>query len=97
MVVSQNILPIAPLLFDHSQTIILGRGDTVAAYIVLSPTYSTPAYRWARTSVFITLGLGAIVPVAHGLFVSGLALLIDEIGLAWLALSGALYIAGAVT
>jgi len=68
-----------------------------AAYIVLSPVYATPTYRWARTSVFIALGLGGVVPVIHGTFTSGVAALIDEIGLIWLCLSGALYIAGALT
>lgn len=64
---------------------------------MLSPTYSTPAYRWARTTVFIALGAGGVVPVIHGLFDRGFTILIDEFGLLWLALSGMLYIAGAVT
>lgn len=34
-------------------------------YTVMSRKYSTPAYRPIRTSVFLALGLSAIVPVAH--------------------------------
>jgi adiponectin receptor len=67
-----------------------------AAYIVLSPHYATPAYRWARTTVFLALGLTAIVPVAHGLWLYGFARLQNEMGVLWLAASGALYVVGAL-
>ena len=69
---------------------------TVAAYIVLSPTYSRPAYRWARTTVFMSLGLGGIVPVTHGLFTVGFSRLRDEMGLVWVLISAACYINGAL-
>ncbi|QRV99917.1 adiponectin receptor [Ceratobasidium sp. AG-Ba] len=68
-----------------------------AAYIVLSPHYSTPSYRWARTIVFLALGLTAIVPVTHALWLYGFARLRNEMGLAWLLLSGMLYVVGALT
>ncbi|KAF8609920.1 HlyIII-domain-containing protein [Ceratobasidium sp. AG-I] len=67
-----------------------------AAYVVLSPHYATPAYRWARTSVFLTLGLTAIVPVIHGLWLYGFLRLRNEMGLLWLVASGASYVVGAL-
>ncbi|KAJ1309564.1 hypothetical protein OPQ81_006337 [Rhizoctonia solani] len=67
-----------------------------AAYIVLSPGYSTPAYRWARTTVFLALGLTAIVPVLHGLWLHGFIRLRHEMGLFWLLASGGLYVVGAL-
>ncbi|KAG8772771.1 hypothetical protein FRC12_002901 [Ceratobasidium sp. 428] len=68
-----------------------------AAYIVLSPHYATPAYRWARTSVFLALGLTAIFPVTHALWLYGFTRLQNEMGLLWLIASGMLYVTGAVT
>ncbi|CEL51619.1 ADIPOR-like receptor SPBC12C2,09c OS=Schizosaccharomyces pombe (strain 972 / ATCC 24843) GN=SPBC12C2.09c PE=3 SV=1 [Rhizoctonia solani AG-1 IB] len=67
-----------------------------AAYVVLSPGYSTPAYRWARTTVFLALGLTAIVPVLHGLRLYGFSRLRQEMGLLWLLGSGVLYVTGAL-
>ncbi|KAF9514463.1 hypothetical protein BS47DRAFT_1316810 [Hydnum rufescens UP504] len=68
----------------------------VAAYIVLSPTYSTPTYRRARTTVFVSLGLVGIIPVTHGLFAVGFSRLSDEMGLLWILLSAACYLNGAL-
>ncbi|KAF9010184.1 hemolysin-III related-domain-containing protein [Cyathus striatus] len=67
-----------------------------AAYIVLSPEYSKPTHRGARTAVFIGLGLCAVVPVSHLLVTHGVNELLTEMGFGWLLVSGALYIAGAL-
>ncbi|KAH8829416.1 hemolysin-III related-domain-containing protein [Flagelloscypha sp. PMI_526] len=67
-----------------------------AAYVVLSPTYGTPAYRGTRTAIFIALGLFAIVPTLHWAALHGIHKLFLEMGFEWLALSGALYIGGAL-
>jgi adiponectin receptor len=37
----------------------------LATYTVVAPKFTTPAYRPIRTTVFLALGLSAIVPVAH--------------------------------
>lgn len=37
----------------------------MAMYTVVTPKYRTPAYRPARTAVFVSLGLSAVVPVGH--------------------------------
>ncbi|KAF8590070.1 HlyIII-domain-containing protein, partial [Ramaria rubella] len=67
-----------------------------ASYIVLSPTYSRPAYRSARTIVFVALGLFAVLPVSHALYVFGYHKLSQDLGFHWLIASGALYLSGAL-
>lgn len=67
-----------------------------AAFIVLDPEYAKPTHRGARTTVFIALGLCAIIPVTHLLLTHGLQELISEMGANWLLASGALYIGGAL-
>jgi len=67
-----------------------------AASVVLNPEYAKPARRGARTTVFILLGLSAVVPVTHLAITHGLEGMLVDMGLAWLVLSGALYIVGAL-
>jgi len=67
-----------------------------AAYVVLTPYYNTPAYRWARTAVFLGLGFTAVFPVTHAVHLHGWRVLHQEMGLGWLVLSGALYTNGAI-
>jgi len=84
-----------PMLHLLYLTGICGAG-IMAAYVVLHPSYSTPKYRWARTAVFLSLGGGGIIPIAHGLFTVGFKRLSDEMGLGWILLSCFLYATGAV-
>jgi len=67
-----------------------------AAYIVLNPEYAKPIHRGTRTTIFIGLGLCAIVPVTQLLLTHGFQTLISEMGINWLLISGALYIGGAL-
>ena len=67
-----------------------------AAYIVLNPEYAKPTHRGARTTVFIALGLGAVIPVSHMFLTHDFGQLLREMGVGWLILSGALYIFGAL-
>ena len=67
-----------------------------ASYIVLSPTYSRPSHRGARTIVFVALGLLAVLPVSHAIYAFGFYNLYHERGLMWLMISGALYLSGAL-
>lgn len=76
--------------------IVVFKHDTGAAYIVLSPEYAKPTHRGARTTVFIGLGLCAIVPTAHLFLTHDFNKLIAEMGVNWLLTSGALYIGGAL-
>lgn len=45
--------------------------------------------------MFVGMGLSAIFPVFHGLYLFGFSQMQNQIGLTWLVLEGALYIAGA--
>ncbi|KIJ35760.1 hypothetical protein M422DRAFT_180317, partial [Sphaerobolus stellatus SS14] len=67
-----------------------------ASYIVLSPEYRKPTHRAARTRVFILLGLVAVLPITHAMFVFGMKQLLQEMGFGWIVTSGALYIVGAL-
>jgi len=69
---------------------------SAAAYIVLSPEYGKPEYRGARTKVFILLGLFAVLPITHAMFIFGMKELFQEMGFGWIVTSGALYIIGAL-
>ncbi|SPO23243.1 related to Adiponectin receptor 1 [Ustilago trichophora] len=67
----------------------------LAMYVVLAPSYATPAYRPYRTAVFLVLGLSAVVPVAHVVQIYGYRTITETMGLRFLILSGALYVIGA--
>ncbi|CAE6427761.1 unnamed protein product [Rhizoctonia solani] len=67
----------------------------VAAYVVLNPHYSTPAYRVARTSVFFLLGACAFVPIATAYHLYGLKRMKNEMGIQWIALTAVFYMSGA--
>lgn len=45
--------------------------------------------------MFVLMGLSAVFPVVHGLWLYGTQSMNDRIGLPWLMLQGALYIVGA--
>lgn len=69
---------------------------SAAAATVIAPRYATPAFRPWRTAIFLTLGLSAVVPVAHGSYLYGHAVLNLTMGLDYLVASGALYVVGAL-
>ncbi|SYW77045.1 related to Adiponectin receptor 1 [Ustilago bromivora] len=77
----------------YSSAIILLGG--LAMYVVLAPSYATPAYRPYRTAVFLVLGLSAVVPVAHVVQLYGYRTITETMGLRFLITSGALYVLGA--
>lgn len=68
----------------------------MAAWVVLSPHYSTPEFRPYRTAIFLALGLSAVIPVAHGTLIQGYSSLRDTMGLDFLITSGSLYVVGAL-
>jgi len=67
-----------------------------ATYVVLDPEYARPTHRGARTGVFISLGLCAVVPVTQLVIQRGPMKVFSEMGFSWLLTSGTLYIAGAL-
>ncbi|KAJ7598869.1 hemolysin-III related-domain-containing protein [Mycena floridula] len=71
-------------------------GFFFAAYLVLDPEYAKPSHRGARTTVFVFLGLSAVIPVSH-IWISVSAIdVLWAMGVHWLLLSGSLYIIGAL-
>jgi adiponectin receptor len=65
------------------------------AYASISPSFRTPEWRVVRAAMFTAMGVSAIVPVFHGLFVFGYKPLNHYIGLNWLVAQGFLYLLGA--
>lgn len=57
--------------------------------------FRTPAWRPFRAAMFVSMGLSAIFPVLHGLWLYGTVQMRKQIGLSWLVLQGVLYIFGA--
>ncbi|TIA88120.1 hypothetical protein E3P99_02759 [Wallemia hederae] len=82
--------------FQLTYMIAMLLASSVALYIVLHPHYRSPAYRGARTGVFVALGLSSILPIMHALYVDGLQVLRSTISLDYILASGFMYITGAV-
>lgn len=59
------------------------------------PHFRTPAWRPFRAAMFVGMGLSAIFPVLHGLYLFGFERMRQQIGLIWVLLQGFLYILGA--
>ncbi|PSK55978.1 hypothetical protein B9Z65_4856 [Elsinoe australis] len=59
------------------------------------PGFRTPKWRPARTGMFVAMGLSAVVPVGHGLWIYGVEELERRMGLSWCVRQGVLYVAGA--
>lgn len=70
----------------------IGAGTLLA---VSHPKFRTPHWRPLRAFMFVAMGLSAVFPVFHGLKLYGYVQLERQIGLSWMVLQGALYIAGA--
>lgn len=61
----------------------------------MAPQFASPKWRLFRASMFVAMGLSAVVPVFHGLKIYGLERMNGLIALPWLVSQGALYILGA--
>lgn len=57
--------------------------------------FRTPLWRPFRAGMFVALGLSAVIPVLHGIYLYGTGQMQNQIGLSWVVLQGALYITGA--
>ncbi|KAK2809642.1 hypothetical protein FQN50_003699 [Emmonsiellopsis sp. PD_5] len=71
---------------------LIGAGCTVVS---VTPRFRTPAWRPFRAGMFVSMGLSAVFPVLHGLWIFGAQQMVKQIGLVWLVLQGGLYILGA--
>jgi len=67
-----------------------------AIWVTFDPLWATPAYRPYRTSVFIVLGLSAVIPSTHAASIYGWHTIEYTMGFKWLGSSGAIYILGAL-
>ncbi|KDN47139.1 HlyIII-domain-containing protein [Tilletiaria anomala UBC 951] len=68
----------------------------LATFLVINPSYATPAYRPVRTTIFLSHGLSAVFPTAHVLMLYGHENVAKMMGVNFLAASGALYVVGAL-
>ena len=66
------------------------------ATVSVTPKFRTPAWRPLRASLFVSMGLSAVLPVIHGLRLYGVAQMNRQIGLLWLSIQGMTYILGAL-
>uniref|UniRef100_A0A1I7XKW3 Uncharacterized protein n=1 Tax=Heterorhabditis bacteriophora TaxID=37862 RepID=A0A1I7XKW3_HETBA len=81
-----------PMIIYITMISVLG----VAAMIVsLWDKFAEPKFRPVRAGVFVAMGLSAIVPAAHLLFVDGVDYMINKASLGWMLLMGGMYIGGA--
>ncbi|KAI9725275.1 MAG: hypothetical protein M1828_003289 [Chrysothrix sp. TS-e1954] len=65
------------------------------AVVSTASRFRTPTWRPFRASMFAAMGLSAVVPVVHGLYLYGFKQMVSLIGLPWLVLQGLLYLTGA--
>ena len=63
--------------------------------VTVNPRFRTPEWRTFRASMFVAMGLSALIPVLHGCRLYGIEGMEDRIGLRWLVAQGITYIAGA--
>ncbi|KAF8924824.1 putative hemolysin-III channel protein Izh2 [Dissophora ornata] len=63
---------------------------------VIRPKFRTPQYRWVRSCMFLAMGLSAVFPVIHSLFLYGLDLAHRAISLNYMVCMGAAYVFGAL-
>ncbi|KAF1987280.1 HlyIII-domain-containing protein [Aulographum hederae CBS 113979] len=61
----------------------------------ITPRFRHPTYRPIRATMFVLLGLSAVVPVFHGMSLYGVEKLDQLMALKWVVLQGAFYILGA--
>ncbi|XMA09759.1 hypothetical protein WAI453_002550 [Rhynchosporium graminicola] len=67
------------------------------AFLTLSPKVRAPKWRAFRALIFVLLGLSAIIPVVHGVFLYGMTVVNTRIVFVpWLLTEALMYILGAV-
>ncbi|CAG8632524.1 17034_t:CDS:2 [Gigaspora rosea] len=64
-------------------------------YVGIVTLIVTPEYRWFRTGLFVSMGLSAIIPLAHALIIYGFELSVKVISLKWIIVMGVFYLTGA--
>ncbi|CAG8816519.1 6616_t:CDS:2, partial [Racocetra persica] len=64
--------------------------------VAVAPRFRSPHFRWFRTSLFLAMGLSAVVPLAHGITLYGIDACFKAISLNYVLSMGALYVIGAL-
>ncbi|KAL5111003.1 Adiponectin receptor protein [Taenia crassiceps] len=77
----------------QSGIIVLG---IICMVISSQDRFCTPKYRSVRAALFLSLGLSAVVPFVHYVFLEGFWNTINSSGVGWLVLMALLYITGAL-
>ncbi|RIB03704.1 hemolysin-III channel protein Izh2 [Gigaspora rosea] len=81
------------MIFYLSLITILG---VVTICVAVLPRFRSPHYRWFRTSLFLAMGLSAIVPLAHGITLYGIDACFKSNSLNYVCCMGLLYVIGAL-
>lgn len=63
--------------------------------VSVNPKFRTSEWRPFRAGMFVAMGLSAVIPIIHGVFLYGVTQLQVQMGLSWVVSQGALYILGA--
>ncbi|KAF1348779.1 hemolysin-III related-domain-containing protein [Delphinella strobiligena] len=61
----------------------------------VNPKFRTSEWRPFRAAMFVAMGLSAVIPIIHGVFLYGVTQLQVQMGLSWVVSQGVLYILGA--
>ncbi|KAM0756385.1 HlyIII-domain-containing protein [Meredithblackwellia eburnea MCA 4105] len=102
LLICGTMVPLLRYLFfcssgwQHFYLVLITIAGSATIGVVLAPHAHTPEYRRFRTWVFISLGMSAVVPVAHAVMRYGWEAASDAVGLPYAALGGLLYIMGAL-
>ncbi|OCK76667.1 HlyIII-domain-containing protein [Lepidopterella palustris CBS 459.81] len=70
----------------------IGSGCSIVS---IHPKFGAPALRPFRASMFVFMGLSAVLPMIHCCWLHGVATMKNTVGLYWVVLQGFLYILGA--
>uniref|UniRef100_A0A0N4W6I9 Adiponectin receptor protein n=1 Tax=Haemonchus placei TaxID=6290 RepID=A0A0N4W6I9_HAEPC len=81
-----------PMIIYITMISVLG---LLAMIVSLWDKFAQPAFRPLRAGIFVAMGLSAVFPAAHLLFVDGLDFLYMKASLVWMLLMGGTYIGGA--
>ncbi|WKY03312.1 hypothetical protein Q1695_004785 [Nippostrongylus brasiliensis] len=81
-----------PMIIYITMISVLG---LLAMIVSLWDKFAEPQFRPLRATVFVAMGLSALFPAAHLLFVDGLDFMYNKASLTWMLFMGSMYIGGA--
>ncbi|CAJ0603013.1 unnamed protein product [Cylicocyclus nassatus] len=81
-----------PMIIYITMITVLG---VLAMIVSLWDKFAEPMFRPVRAGVFVAMGLSALVPAAHMMYVDGLDFMYHKASLVWMVSMGSMYIGGA--